>query len=164
MVLRGMWFACPTRGAQAALCTGQAACLRPILIEAFQYAARRLAGTGIQEKGKYGIVLAIDDSDLTRELHGTVAVKQLTGTKFIPPEGQEHRTDALRCLAMGRRAQTRVETNIERGGSWLEEAGVYEIQPLYGTPINVAGSGWRWGRVVPRSGLCTMIHEGVGGV
>jgi hypothetical protein len=113
------------------------------LIEAFQYAARRLAGTSVMEKGKYGIVLAVDDSDLTRELYGTVAVKQLTMTKFIPPDGQEHRTDALRCLAMGRRAQTRIETNIARGGNWMDEAGAYEIQPLYAsTPT----SGWAWAR------------------
>jgi hypothetical protein len=113
------------------------------LIEAFQYAARRLAGTGVIEKGKYGIVLAVDDSDLTRELYGTVAVKQLTMTKFIPPDGQEHRTDALRCLAMGRRAQTRIETNIARGGNWMDEAGAYEIQPLYASTPN---SGWAWAR------------------
>jgi hypothetical protein len=113
------------------------------MIEAFGYAARRLMEDKIENElpQSWGLVLAVDDDELVRELRGTVAIRQMNGIKFIAPDDAEHRTDTLRCLAMGMRSDKTMIQSVERSTTWLDEAGAFEratghgitIEPLYGT-------------------------------
>ena len=80
---------------------------------------------GVDEGGdenEWGLVLSLLDTELIEELRGTVALeKGSRSVVFQSASGENHMTDALRCIAQGERAGPTLL--ISRQPSWLEEAG-----------------------------------------
>lgn len=96
------------------------------IMEAFSYTEDRLDGKE-SEPGRYGIVLASDDTEFIRNLEGTVAVEFQRTTRFESPDGADHITDALRAFAMTMRTEISGAT-MSPANSILEELGVYDLR------------------------------------
>lgn len=91
------------------------------LVKAFQVGGKFLGGKGADED-EWGLVLSLLDTELIEELRGTVALeKGSRSVIFQSASGENHMTDALRCIAQGERAGPTLL--ISRQPSWLEEAG-----------------------------------------
>lgn len=91
------------------------------LVKAFQVGGKFLGGKGADED-EWGLVLSLLDTELIEELRGTVALeKGSRSVIFQSASGENHMTDALRCIAQGERAGPTLLIN--RMPSWLEEAG-----------------------------------------
>lgn len=91
------------------------------LVDALQIGGKFLNGKSSEEDG-WGLVLSLLDTDLIEELRGTVALEKGSKTViFQSASGNNHMTDALRCIAQGERTGPTIL--LQPVPSWLDEAG-----------------------------------------
>jgi hypothetical protein len=91
------------------------------LVGALQVGGKFLNGKKVEDS-EWGLVLSLRDTDLIEELRGTVALEKGSKTViFQSASGENHMTDALRCIAQGERTGPTILLLLVP--SWLEEAG-----------------------------------------